>query len=244
MKNAPLSIGRVFTPVSPDDLVITLISFSEKSRREGLLALEDDLDEIEDELMVKLLQLVVDGTDPDLVRKIGEAELSMSVYYMEEIHEALLFLMVNRDREDIGEMFRHFVLSLDLEGSLEEIFRLGEELLDIISSDHDFNEDTPPRLAAMIELIRYGATPEDEGELLENHFHTLIEQHRRSRRIILEGVLNIQSGNNPRVVMDELSAYLDAPSRRRVRNFTDPGPGSEDGADDGSGVQGDDAGER
>ena len=61
------------------ELIITLVSFSEKARREGLLALEDDLDELDDQFMKKGLQLVVDGTDPELVRSIMESELEQTL---------------------------------------------------------------------------------------------------------------------------------------------------------------------
>jgi len=57
------------------ELIVTLVSFSEKARREGLLSLEDDLEELDDEFLKKGLQLVVDGTDPELVRNIMESEL-------------------------------------------------------------------------------------------------------------------------------------------------------------------------
>lgn len=60
---------------NPNELIITLVSFSEKARREGLLALEDDLDELDDQFLRKGIQLVVDGTDPELVRRIMETEL-------------------------------------------------------------------------------------------------------------------------------------------------------------------------
>jgi chemotaxis protein MotA len=56
-------------------LITTLVSFSEKARREGLLALEDDVNELPDEFLKKGIQLVVDGTDPELVRNIMETEI-------------------------------------------------------------------------------------------------------------------------------------------------------------------------
>ena len=52
-----------------------LVAFAEKARKDGLLALESDLDEIDDAFTKKGMQLVVDGTDPDLVREILEVEV-------------------------------------------------------------------------------------------------------------------------------------------------------------------------
>ncbi|HPA64060.1 MAG TPA: MotA/TolQ/ExbB proton channel family protein, partial [Spirochaetota bacterium] len=65
-----------FAPKSnANEMIITLVSFSEKARREGLLALEDDLDELEDDFLKKGIQLVVDGSDPEMVRRIMETEI-------------------------------------------------------------------------------------------------------------------------------------------------------------------------
>ena len=52
-----------------------LVAFAEKARKDGLLALESDLEEIDDDFTKKGMQLVVDGTDPDLVREILEVEV-------------------------------------------------------------------------------------------------------------------------------------------------------------------------
>ena len=57
------------------EMIVTLVSFSEKTRREGLLSLDDDLDALDDPFLKKGLQLVVDGTDPELVRAIMEIEI-------------------------------------------------------------------------------------------------------------------------------------------------------------------------
>ena len=57
-------------------IIAQLVNFSEKARREGLLALEDDLEEVEDEFLRKGIQLVVDGTDPDIIKNILYNELN------------------------------------------------------------------------------------------------------------------------------------------------------------------------
>ena len=52
------------------DAVEQMVAFAERGRREGLLALEDDLDQIPDTFLRSAIQLVVDGTDPELIREI------------------------------------------------------------------------------------------------------------------------------------------------------------------------------
>src|SRR5271155_2230904 len=77
MKKIPTLYKLVLSPETPDlqaraDL---LVSLAEQARREGLLALDAQLSEIDDEFTRKGLQLVVDGSDPELVRDILEAEI-------------------------------------------------------------------------------------------------------------------------------------------------------------------------
>src|SRR4030042_710268 len=61
------------------DMIVTLVSYSEKARREGLLSLEDDLADLDDPFMKKGLQLIVDGTDPVLIKNILENEVQQLV---------------------------------------------------------------------------------------------------------------------------------------------------------------------
>ena len=58
-------------------MVQTIVSFAEKARREGLLALESDVSELDNEFMKKSIQLVVDGTDPELVKAILDTEIGV-----------------------------------------------------------------------------------------------------------------------------------------------------------------------
>src|SRR5690349_18172412 len=62
-------------PLDVQGRVALMVSLAEQARREGLLALDAQIAEIDDEYTKKGLQLVVDGTDPELVREILDAEI-------------------------------------------------------------------------------------------------------------------------------------------------------------------------
>ncbi len=82
-------------------IIAQLVAFSEKARREGLLALEDDLEELEDEFLRKGIQLVVDGTDPEIIKNILYNELNQ----MQARHEeAAIFY---DDWSKLGPGLRH-----------------------------------------------------------------------------------------------------------------------------------------
>jgi chemotaxis protein MotA len=57
------------------EIIANLVTFAEKARREGLLALENEAAELDDEFMRKGIQLVIDGRDADIIRKILETEV-------------------------------------------------------------------------------------------------------------------------------------------------------------------------
>jgi chemotaxis protein MotA len=77
VKRIPALYKLVISAEPPDvqGRVTLLVSLAEQARREGLLALDAQIAEIEDGFTKKGLQLVVDGTDPELVRDILEAEI-------------------------------------------------------------------------------------------------------------------------------------------------------------------------
>jgi chemotaxis protein MotA len=77
MKRIPSLYKTVISSEPPDvkGRVDLLVSLAEQARREGLLALDAKVKEIDDDFTKKGLQLVVDGTDPEIVRDILEAEI-------------------------------------------------------------------------------------------------------------------------------------------------------------------------
>ena len=86
IKNIPALYKKAMSTEPPDyrGEIDRIVAFAEKARREGLLALDAEVGEIEDEFLRKGMQLVVDGTDPELVREILEAEIDG----MEHRHKA------------------------------------------------------------------------------------------------------------------------------------------------------------
>ena len=75
-KNVVPSIKRALTakPVESDELVETLVQMAERARREGLLALEEAAQTVDDEFLKRGLELAVDGTDSEELRDILDAE--------------------------------------------------------------------------------------------------------------------------------------------------------------------------
>ncbi|PKL18554.1 MAG: motility protein A [Spirochaetae bacterium HGW-Spirochaetae-5] len=179
----------VFPPsLNPVELIVTLVQFSEKSRREGLLALEDDLDALDEPFLKKGLQLVVDGTDPELVRVILETDIDE----MAERHG------VNKK---IFDDFAGLAPSFGMIGTL-----MGLVLLLANLSDKSM---VGPYLSVALITTLYGAilaylvlTP------MATNLDSLTGEEILFKSVAVMGVLSIQAGDNPRILKEKLVSFL------------------------------------
>lgn len=175
------------------ELIVTLVSFSEKARREGLLSLEDDLEELDDDFLKKGLQLVVDGTDPELVRNILESELESQ----QERHAQSRKLF-----DDLGTITPAFGMIGTLLG-----------LIQMLGNLEDKSAIGPGMSTALITTLygSWGANlffiPLAAKLALRSAEETVM------KKVMIEGILSIQSGDNPRIVKEKLVSFL-KPSER------------------------------
>lgn len=185
------------TPDWQEEKIISdLVAFSERARREGLLALEDNLDEVEDEFMRKGIQLVVDGTDPDIIKGI--------LYH---------------DLNEIQSRHESGINIFDNWGKIAPAFGMIGTLIGLIAMLVNLGGDTSTIGAGMaIALITtfYGAIL---ANLILIPIKVKLEDRdkdeTRVREIIIEGILSIQSGDNPRILLEKLVSFL-PPSQREV----------------------------
>jgi chemotaxis protein MotA len=187
----PLEAGRIISMI---------VTFSEKARREGLLALEDDLDELEDEFLRKGIQLVVDGTDPEIIRNIMETELNN----MQTRHQQGIKIF-----EDWGI----FAPAFGMIGTL-----IG--LILMLANIEDKSAIGPGMSTALITTL-YGAVVANLVFIpIANKLTYVNDQEILTREIMIEGTLSIQSGDNPRIVKEKLISFLPPEIRMQVEEET------------------------
>jgi chemotaxis protein MotA len=190
VKNIPMQYKRVFMP-DPIDLnakVDELVGYAEAARRDGLLALDEVTNTIEDEYTKKGLQLVVDGTDPDLVADILESENSA----MHKRHAAATqpFEKAGGYAPTMGIIGTVFGL-VNVMNNLNQPSTLG------------------PLIAAAFLATLMGVGSANVVFLpMANRLKELSEAELHFREMTLEGILAIQAGDNPRVVEEKLMAYV------------------------------------
>ncbi len=176
-------------------LINQLVALAEKARREGLLAMEEEAAQIEDAFLKKGIQLIVDGTDPDLVRRVLEIELA----FQEERHRAGQGIF-----EDMGAYAPAF-------GMIGTLIGLINMLADIDDADK-----IAPGMALALITTLYGSVLANLVFLpLAGKLRSRSNEEVLYRQIMLEGILSIQAGENPRLVEEKLTAFLSPQQRNR-----------------------------
>lgn len=176
-------------------LIQTLVSFAEKARREGLLSLEEDASQIDDTFMKKAIQLVVDGTDPELVKSILDTEIGL----MEERHSANKGLY-------------------DTLGAMGPAFGMIGTLIGLIQMLGNLNDPSAlgPGMAVALITTMYGSMVANMIALpFSNKLAVNSKKEILARELMVEGILAIQAGENPRIVEEKLKVFL-PPATRAV----------------------------
>lgn len=198
------AISGIFKPPVVDETgtIRNIIDLSNVARKEGLLALEDAANDLDDEFLKKGILLIVDGTDPELVRGILETELMC----MEERHK-------------------------DVMGFWENIASMGPAwgmigtLIGLVNMLQDMSDPSSigPAMAVALLTTLYGSVlanwlslPAAAKMKANNAVEVMI------REVMIEGLLSIQAGENPRVIEEKLKSFL-APKDREALNQNDGG---------------------
>jgi chemotaxis protein MotA len=195
LMTVPQYLKFAFTGKSPNPVgtINTIVDLSEKARREGILGLEKDLDNIHEPFFRKALQLVIDGTEVTVLKNILETEIA----YIEDRHKkGILFF----------QKMGGFSPTLGIIGTV-----LG--LIHTLSSTSDAERMAEAIAGAFIATLW--------GVALANLCYLPIcdklklrhEEELAALDLIMEGIVAIQSGDNPRVVKTKLLSFI-APQMR------------------------------
>lgn len=170
------------------EVVPTVVSLAERARREGLLALEDSLSDIDDPFLVKGVTLAIDGTDPDELREILEAETEAKQRH--DRHAAKFY-------GDAGA----YAPTIGIIGTVMSLVHVLENLAEPDELGH--------MIAAAFIATLWGVLSANILWLpLSNRLKRLAELERARMEVVIEGVAAIQSGSNPRVIAQKLNSLL------------------------------------
>ena len=175
------------------ETIRNIIDLSNVARKEGLLALEEAANTVDDTFLKKGILLIVDGTDPELVRSILETELTC----IEDRHKGVI---------SFWDSLAAMGPAWGMIGTLIGLVNMLKTLEDSASIG--------PNMAVALMTTLYGS-------LLANWICAPVTNKLKSnnaseimmKEVMVEGLLSIQAGENPRVIEEKLKSFL-APSKR------------------------------
>ncbi|MFA6239491.1 MAG: MotA/TolQ/ExbB proton channel family protein [Candidatus Hydrogenedentales bacterium] len=190
---------------TPEILIRTLVSFATIARREGILALEGYVENSEDEFLTRSVRLAIDGSSPELIKDILSTELA----FLESRHA-------------LGQSM---LLSM---GAYAPAFGMIGTLIGLVQMLAEMDDPSKIGIGMSVALTTtlYGALLANvfflpaAGKLKVRTANELLQ-----KEIIIEGILSIQSGDNPRIVEQKLLSFV-APSFRnqvQVKRHYDTG---------------------
>lgn len=188
--------------LNTSDMIKKIIDLSNIARKEGLLSLEEAAADLDEPFLKKGILLIVDGTDPELVRAIMETELIS----IEGRHKNLISFW-----DTLGTMGPAWGMIGTLVG-----------LVNMLNNMSDPNSIGPSMAVALITTL-YGSVlanwlcapvanklkADNAGEMMQ-------------KEVMIEGLLSIQAGENPRVIEEKLKSFL-APKDRETQQEEEAG---------------------
>jgi chemotaxis protein MotA len=188
----PKSFLRAVTgggKLEAEGMASRLVEMADKARREGLLSLEEDAQAVENAFARKGLMLMIDGTDPEALKSI--MEIDMETASAREAEHAEIFKIASGFSPTLG------VLGAVM-GLITVLSKLGGDVAEL---GHG--------IAVAFVATFYGVGFANVVLLpIAVKLKGIATEEQLVREMILEGILAIQAGDNPRIVREKLQGFL------------------------------------
>ncbi|MBU5437701.1 MotA/TolQ/ExbB proton channel family protein [Tissierella sp. MSJ-40] len=186
-----------YKDTSANEIIEEIINLANIARKEGLLSLEEYGSKLDDDFLKKGIMLIVDGTDPELVRNILETEL----VFLEERHS---------EGQGILEAMGTYAPAFGMIGTLIGLINMLKKM--------DDPKAIGPSMSVALVTTFYGS-------LLANVIFLPLAQKLKVRsksevlvkELMIEGLLSIQAGENPRIIEEKLKTFIPPEMRKEFR---------------------------
>jgi len=200
LKSAAAKLTQVFveTPFAPEAVIEQIIGYATKARRNGIVSLEDEAVSIDDPFLRKALNLAVDGTDLQDLRRMMELDITLE----EQRGEA---------EAKVYEAAGGYAPTIGIIGAVLGLIQVMKHLANI--------DEVGRGIAVAFVATVYGVASANifflpAGGKLRSRVHAAVQM----RELMLEGVLGIAEGLNPKLIRVKLEGYTSqAPARKPVR---------------------------
>lgn len=181
----------------------TLVRFAEKARREGLLSLEQELETVTDRFTHQGMQLVIDGTDPEITREILESNIAV----LEKRHKIGI---------SVFESAGGYGPTMGIIGTVMGLVMVLGNLSDPEALSHS--------IAAAFLATLYGVA---SANLLWLPIATKLKMKDKAEvsamEMVLDGILSIQAGQNPSILKEKLKTHIGISSEKNEESEVTPG---------------------
>ncbi len=178
---------------SINDMISQLMGFANKARKEGILALQSEMEKINDEFLVKAMQMAVDGQEPDTLRNMLITEID----YIQQRHEkgANIFISLGTISPAMG-MVGTLIGLVQMLQTMDDPSKIG------------------PAMAVALLTTFYGAVMANVIFLpMAGKLRLRSDSEMLIKTLIIEGMQSILSGENPRIMEQKLHSFI-APKMR------------------------------
>ena len=177
----------------PAALIAKLVEFATKARKDGILALEGDVNDEENEFLKKGLSMAIDGSEPDTIRELLEIDMEQTST-RHKLH---------------GSIFGQWAGLAGAMGMIGTLIGLVAMLLNMADPSA-----IGPSMAVALLTTMYGAMIGNIfGAPIANILSVRNDDETMLKEMIIAGIMSIQAGDAPRVLEAKLLAYL-APAER------------------------------
>lgn len=184
------TLKKVMTtdPLDKEQMVKEFIDLAKKARKEGILGLEEDLEQLHDRFLQKGIRLVIDGLDPKYIEEILETDLEATAY-----------------RHQVGQgVFKKW-------GMLTPAFGMIGTLIGLIQMLSQLNDPSSlgPAMALALITTFYGVLLANLVLIpIAGKLELISDEEMMLKRMIISGVMGIQKGINPRILEEKLQSYI------------------------------------
>jgi chemotaxis protein MotA len=177
-------------------LIQLFVTLSEKARREGLLALENELEDVKDPFIKKGVLLAIDGIEPEVIHDIMNAEITA----IEERHQ--------KGRTIISKA-GEYAPAWGMIGTLIGLVLMLNNLTN--------PETIGPSMAVALLTTFYGTLLANLVFIpMAGKLEMKTEEEVFLKQIVIEGVIGVQSGQNPKILEEKLSAFLSSEQKKII----------------------------
>lgn len=183
-------LGQVFFDNSknPQTLIAEIVGYANKARKDGIVSLDSELESIQDPFLKKTLMLAIDGTEPQEIRKMMELELDNQAEHDDHIPR-------------VFESAGGFSPTIGIIGAVLGLIQVMQHLDDI--------SEVGRGIAVAFVATIYGVGAANLFFLpASGKIKIRMRQEQTRREMVLEGVISILEGMNPRMIETKLMGFF------------------------------------